>query len=226
MKLKVRNIYLILFTVLSPLIKINAQTIENFYFKESQPRKEESLTRFPAGLRGLYKSEKDSTKRLHISADSVCIEIPMVQYALMSELEAKKYTFRDSVVIKPNGAALPCLQKNDTLFFVDYAQSVLFALDNDHVLKQVNDAFVLSKKIGDDKWECFLLYKETERMCLAYFDFDKKVKELDENKKIEKITSGNEAYYSANLKKKDFVKFIDKNYFPLKQYFHKRFDWQ
>ena len=202
------------------------QSLENFYFKEAQPRGEDGLTRFPATIRGLYKSVNDSSKRLVITSDSVSIEIPMVQYATLIELGSKKYTFRDSVVVKPNGVELPCLRKNDTLYFVDFAKSLLFAIDEKHVLKKVDNKFVLNSRSQNGKWECTLLYMENQQICLAYFDFDKKITEIDKNKKIQKINSPDGNYYLANYKLKEFNKFSNQNYFPGKQYFYKKFDWQ
>lgn len=226
MKIKVIKIYLVLIGVFSTVFNCSAQSLENFYFKEAQPRFEESLTRFPATLRGLYMSDKDSSKRLHITADSISIEIPMVQFATLKELAIKKYIFRDSVVIKPDKTSLPCLLKHDTVYFADYVQSVIFAVSETHVLKIVDEKFVLSKKISEDKWECLLIYKENDKICIAYFDFDKNIKDIEKNKKIEKKASKEGSYYLANLKTKEFIKLLDKNYFPNKHYFHKRFDWQ
>lgn len=226
MKLKVRNIILQVLMLFLTSAILSAQGLENFYFKEAQPRGEDGLTRFPTAIRGLYKSVKDSSKRLVISSDSVSIEIPMVQYATISELETKKYIFHDSVVIKPNGVRLPCLLKNDTLYFVDFAKSLLFAIDDNHILKKVDDKFVLSKLSHDGKWECTLLYMENQQICLAYFDFEKKLTDIEKNKKILKIKSEDGNHYLANFKLKEFIKIMDQNYFPGKQYFYKKFDWQ
>ena len=202
------------------------QFLENFYFKESQPKDEESISRLPANLRGLYMSDKDSTKRLLVNSDSVAIEIPMVQYGTRAELIKKKYKVLDTLVTKPNGISVPCFIKNDTVFFVDYVESVFFAVSETNQIKKVDDKYILSKKVSDDKWEVFLLYKENDKICLAYFDFEKFKKEIDANKKIEKVkqTESN-SYYLANLKLKEFNKIIDKGYFPIKQYFHNRFDF-
>ena len=68
--------------------------------------------------------------------------------------------------------------------------------------------------IGENKWDCLMFYRENDKICIAYFDFDKKIKEIDANKKIEKVDSGTEKYYLANFKKKDFIKIMDGNYFP------------
>lgn len=223
MKLNVINIFLTLLGVYSLSLTCAGQSLDNFYFKEAQPKGVESITRFPANFRGLYIADKDSTKRLLITSDSVIIEIPMVQYCSLGELKQKKYTLRDSVVVRPNGLEMPCFVKNDTVFFIDYAQSVLFAVDDAHIIKKADDKLIISKQISENKWDCFILYKENERICIAYFDFDKKLKEIDENKKIQKITGESENYYLANLKTKEFLKIIDRSYFPRKQYFNKRF---
>jgi hypothetical protein len=226
MKIKVRNIFLSLIGVFSLSFCCGAQDIENFYFKEAQPKGEESLTRIPANFRGLYMHDKDSTKRLHVTSDSVIIEIPMVQYCTKAELQAKNYRLRDTVVVRPNGVELPCFVKNDTVFFADYAQSVLFSVSDLYNIKKADDKLIVSKQINENKWECFILFKENERICIAYFDFDKKIKEINENKKIQKIKTETENYYLANFKSKDLLKIIDRNYFPRKQYFYKRFNQQ
>lgn len=226
MRIKVRNIFLASIGVLLLVNNSASQNFDSFYFKEAQPKKEESLTRFPSTIRGLYKSATDSTKRLLITADSISFEIPMVQFALLNELPAKNYKIIDSVLVKPDGTQLAFIQKNDTVFFVDFAQSVIFSTSEKRVIKKVDDKYVLSSNTGENKWDCFLLYKENSTICIAFFDFDKKVKEINENKKIEKIKNGAENYYLGNMKLKEFQKIIDKEYFPRKQYFHKRFDWQ
>jgi hypothetical protein len=223
MKINIRKIFLTLLGVYSLFNHCEAQVLENFYFKGAQPRNEEGLTRFPTHFRGLYIHDKDSTKRLVITEDSITIEIPMVQYCSMNELKEKKYTLRDTVVIRPNGAEMPCFVKNDTVFFIDYAKSLLFYIDETHIIKKADEKLILNKQINGNKWECFIIYKENERICIAYFDFDKKTKELEENKKIQKIKGDDGNYYLANLKMKEFLKIIDRNYFPVKQYFNKRY---
>ncbi|HYG49980.1 MAG TPA: hypothetical protein VD905_03710 [Flavobacteriales bacterium] len=226
MKLKVRKFFLVLVFQWAGLITCFGQEPSDFYFKEAQPRKEDELTRFPSSIRGLYKNDKDTTRRLRITGDSISVEVPFVQYATLEEIAKKNYEVRDTVLLTPSGKQLPCLQKSDTVFFVDFAASVLFACNETQIIKRVDDVYVLSKRKQDDKWECLLLYRENSKLCIAYFDFDKKTKELLENKKIEKIKDDNGHYFLANLKKKDFVKLVDNNYFPIKQYYTKRFDWQ
>jgi hypothetical protein len=226
MKLKVRKIFLVLLVQWAGLITCFGQEPDDFYFKEAQPRKEDELTRFPSSIRGLYKSDKDSTKRLRITGDTVSVEVPFVQFATLDDLKKRKYELKDSMLITPHGKQLNCFQKSDTVYFVDFVSSVLFACNETHIIKRVNDVYVLSKRQSENKWECLLIYPENSKLCVAYFDFDKKTKELMSNKKIEKIKADEDSYFLANLKKKDFVKLIDGNYFPLKQYYTKRFDWQ
>lgn len=208
------------------LITCFGQDPSDFYFKEPQPRKEDEITRFPGSIRGLYKSDKDSTKRLRITGDTISIEVPFMQFATLSEIGKKNYAFRDSVLVTPKGKELRCLLKSDTVYFIDYATSILFACNETQVIKRVDDVYVLSKRKDDEKWECLLIYQENAKLCVAYFDFDKKQKELMDNKRIEKIKNGEENYFLANLKKKDFIKLVDNNYFPTKLYYTKRFDWQ
>lgn len=225
MKLKIKKIILCCCLYFLAFSAAQAQEVNDFFFEEAQPRKEDALAHFPRSFRGLYKSDKDSTKRLRITADSILFEIPMVQYSTVAGLQAKNYTLRDSVVVTAKGKELPCLVKNDTVFFIDFAQSVFFARAQGQVIKMIDRQIIISKQIAENKWECTLLYEENGKMCLAYFDFSKKDEEIRNNKRIDEVKEI-PPYFIANLRKKDFLKLVDKNYFPVKNYFNKRFDWQ
>jgi len=226
MKIKIKKILYLLCLYFLAFSAVQAQDINDFFFEEAQPRKEEALAHFPKNMRGLYKNDKDSTRRLRITADSVVFEVPLVQYATLNELTAKNYSFRDSVLISNKGKSLPCLLRSDTVFFVDFVQSVYFVRNQQNIIKILDERIILSKQVSENKWQCTLLYEENGKMCLAYFDFGKKVEDIKSNKKIDEIKEGEMPYFMANLKKKDFLKLVDKNYFPEKHYFYKRFDWQ
>lgn len=225
MKIKIKKISY-LFCLYFLVSVVQAQDINDFFFEEAQPRKEDVLAHFPKNMRGLYKSEKDSTRRLRITADSLIFEVPMVQYALTSQLAEKNYALRDTVLVNANGKVLPCLLRSDTVFFVDFAQSVYFVRSPQNIIKAVNNTYVLSKQVAENKWECTLLYKDNEKMCVAYFDFEKNMADVKSNKKIDVVKEGSAPYYLTTLRRKDFLKLVDKNYFPAKNYFYKRYDWQ
>ena len=226
MKLKIKKIFCLLCLCFLAFPVIQAQDITDFYFEDAQPRKEDVLAHFPRNYRGLYKSDKDSTRRLRVTADSVIFEIPLVQFAPVKELPNKNYSLQDTVLVRSNGKNLPCFIQNDTVYFVDFVQSVYFVRNQKNVIKKLDETIVMSKQVAENKWECALLYPENGKICLAYFDPDKKTDEIRSNKKIDEVKEGGISYFSANLKKKDFLKLMDKNYFPGKQYFYKRFDWQ
>lgn len=227
MELKIRNYCLALLCFMCCNMNALAQKITDFYFEEAQPRKEEALAHFPRTLRGLYKSTTDSTRRVRITADSIAFEIPMVQFASPQQLRDKNYTFTDSLVLTPDNRQLPAMLRNDTIYFVDFIQSVLFVKDASHIIKQADDVYVLSREVSKDKWDCMLLTRDGGgRLCIAYFDFSKNMQDIGSNKRIDEVKGDEKTYYLANLKKKDFSKLIEKNYFPDKQYFYKRFEWQ
>jgi len=226
MKLKITKIFCLFCLYFLAFPSVQAQRITDFFFEDAQPRKEDALAHFPRNFRGLYKNDKDSTRRLRVTADSVIFEVPLVQFAPGKDLPNKNYSLQDTVLTARNGRKLPCFIKNDTVYFIDFVQSVYFARDPHHIIKKLDETIVLSKQVSENKWECAHLYPENGKICLAYFDPDKKTEEIRSNKKIDEIKEGEAAYFSANLKKKDFLKLMDKNYFPGKQYFYKRFDWQ
>lgn len=226
MKIKIKKIRYLLCLYFLAFSPVQAQDINDFFFEEAQPRKEEALAHFPKNIRGLYKNDKDSTRRLRITADSIVFEVPMVQYASRAELADKNYVLQDSVLTNQQGKHLPCLMRNDTVFFVDFVQSVYFVRNRENIIKTLDETVVLSKQVSENKWKCALLYEENGKMCLAYFDYAKKTEDIKSNKKIDAVKEGDNPYFIANLKKKDFLKLMDKNYFPEKHYFYKRFDWQ
>lgn len=222
-KIKVIKFLLVLLIAIAPNDQARSQKINNFYFEDAQPRKIDRITRFPQTFRGMYVTDKDSLRRFTIVDDSIYFELPMVQVASRTELEEKNYTVTDSMITAPNNESFRCFIQNDTVFFADYVKSVLFVVNENNVIKKSGETLILNRKLENNFWECFLIYKENDKLCLAYFDFGKKHDELNEHKRIKPITIGSERAYSGNLKEKDFQKLINGDYFPDKHYFTKRF---
>lgn len=225
MKLKVLKIFGLTTFFLSTQVLLAQDNIE-FYFKDAQPKKEDVLTRFPMQVRGLYKSDKDTTRRLRITADSLSFEVPMVRYASINELASKNYSITDSTITSPSGKMYFSFTRLDTVYFVDYVQSVLFVQNETNVIKKIENHFILSKRLEEEKWECILLTLDQDKICIAYLDPDHKQKEISSNKKIDVVVENDTQQCKANLKKKEFIKLIDQGFFPRKQYFSKRFNWQ
>lgn len=223
MKLKLIKNIVGFITIFNSASILFAQQINDFYFKQAQPRKEEQIGQIPKSIRGLYKSEKDTIRRLRISADSISVEIPMVMYASREELIAKNYTVTDSLLITSEGKELLCMAKNDTLFFVDYVQSPIFVLSNSNSIKKNENIYILSLQQANSYYTCMLLIDDGNKITIAQFDADKKLDEINKNKKIEKITNTDVPYYLADLKLKDFLKIVNNNYFPIKQVYYKRY---
>jgi len=220
MKIKI-NLVILCFVFCSNLIF--AQEINEFFFEQAQPKKVDSYGKFPLSLRGLYKSEKDSTRRLRITSDSLLIEVPMAMFASPSELVQKNYTLQDTVLITDKGKTLPCLVKNDTVLFIDYVQSPIYFNSKSNLIKKNENIYVLNKQLENGFYTCMLLIDDGNKITIAQFDMDKKEIELSKNKKIEKNTKTSSPFYIANLKWKDFSKLIESGYFPNKQVFYKRY---
>lgn len=220
MKIKI-NLVILCFVFCSNLSF--AQEINEFFFEQAQPKRVDAFGKFPLSLRGLYKSEKDSTRRLRITSDSLLIEVPMAMFASPSELAQKNYTLQDTVIITDKGKVLPCLVKNDTVLFIDYVHSPIYFNSKNNLIKKNENTYVLNKQLENGFYTCLLLIDDGNKITIAQFDMDKKEAELSKNKKIEKNTKTTTPYYLANLKWKDFSKLIESGYFPNKQVFYKRY---
>ena len=202
-----------------------AQELDEFFFEEAQPRKGKEISHFPKTIRGIYKSEKDSTRRLRISGDSIFIELPMMMYATVKELNDKGYNLQDTVIINPEGKFYYCMQRGDTVLFVDYVQSNLFGIGKENEVKQAGNIYVCNFKTREGFYMCFLLIDDGNKLTIAQFDISRKQDLLEKNKKVKKMTLANPPSYFASFKEKDFKKFYEAGFFSIKQVYYKRYSW-
>lgn len=200
-----------------------AQEPSSFFFTQPQPKKGETLSKFPSKYRGLYKFQKDSTRRLVISADSLFTDFPIVMTFPKTHLQKKGRWLNDSMVIGSRKDTLPCINKGDTIYFYEFVAVNVFKISETHILTQLDDYLILNTRMADDRWMVTIIYKENSGISLAHFDHDKKENQIDDLRKIKKSQEEQSVVYLANFKEKDFKKLIDDEWFQGKQYYYKRF---
>jgi hypothetical protein len=184
----------------------------SFYFAAPQPAGNVNVTEFKAPFLGRYRSAKDSTLTLLVTAKEIHTEYAMVFFVTQNDIDNNADLFVADGMLHgfKEDQPLRYEQQQDTFYAIFPKRTALFVMDSDEVLGQVDDAYLLNYLESDGLWSTILLRKDAgQQLIMESIDHDpvlKKILKMDdvEKKKLDPFLT-----YIARPTAKELAELID-----------------
>ncbi|MFZ5552704.1 MAG: hypothetical protein ACOZCO_06285 [Bacteroidota bacterium] len=218
-----RKIFFVLSVVLPTLLWSQAEDLP-LYFKSPQPEKEEELTQIPAAFHGVFVSQRDSLKSLHIDGDSVYTNISSLYIISLAQAKELNLEVKENYIHGLGKEPIEVIRKSDTVYFWMIQSYTFFRFDSTHAAKMADDKMMINLQHPSGQWEIILFERDYENnaLNLRYIDTEKEKDKVKKMKGIKKTSVEDVKFLQASLILKDWLAYIENEGFTQKEIFRPR----